>query len=227
MEIGIVTIVYNGYGKFLDNWLASIDRLHHRPKDIVIVLGKDSGIFKDHGDYSFAIPRGMELKIVEVDSDNMGKLKNIGVTETNTEWVMVLDIDDEILPWAIKEFEYTSNDADMIVAPYINLAEKSFLVYPKITADTLLSEAYYRQGNNFMHGGIPFKRKLWEKYHFQENDCSNSLFWIDCATQNPRIRTAGIPCLTYNRREDSHSHVDSTERMKRFEIINNYRKSKI
>jgi len=221
MEIGIITICYNGYGKFLKNWLASIDRLSHRPKDITIVSGKNSGI--DEDDFLF----NGNINIIESDSDNMGVLKNLGVTETNTEWVMVLDVDDEILPWAIKEFENVSGDADMIVAPYINIAEKSFLVYPKITRETLLSEEYYRQGNNFMHGGIPFKRKLWEKHHFQDNDCSNSLFWIDCAIQNPKIRTAGIPCLTYNRREDSHSHVDSTERMKRFTIINNYRKSKI
>lgn len=225
MEIGIVTIVYNGYGKFLKNWLASIDRLSHRPKDITIVLGKDHGLGYDHGDYE-GIPNNLDINIVRSDSDNMGELKNLGVRETNTKWVMVLDVDDDILPWAIKEFENVCGDADIIVTPYINIAEKSFLVYPKITAETLLSEEYYRQGENFMHGGIPFKRKLWEKYHYQENDCSNSLFWIDCAIQKPRIKNAMIPCLTYNRRDDSHSHVSPQERMKRFQIINNYRKLK-
>ena len=223
MEIGIVTIVYNGYGKFLKNWLASIDRLSHRPKDITIVLGKDHGAIEEDWE-NYIWPE--ELNIIESDSNNMGELKNLGVRETNTEWIMILDVDDEILPWAIKEFENVSGEADMIVTPYVNIAEKSFLVYPKITADTLLSEEYYRQGENFMHGGIPFKRKLWEKYHYQENDCSNSLFWIDCAIQKPRIKNAMIPCLTYNRRDDSHSHVDSQERMKRFTIINNYRKLK-
>jgi len=218
MEIGITTIVYNGYGKFLKQWLDGISRLKHQPKYITVVLGKD------HGVPMFGVPN--EINCIESNSDNMGTLRNLAVENTPTEWIMNLDVDDEVLPWAIAEFE-KYQEADIIVSSYINLGKNNFIVSPKINKEVLLSKEYYIRGNNFMHGGIPFKRKLWEKSKYHENECSNSLFWIDCAVQNPVFAQTQLPCLTYNRREQSHSDVDQTKRNKRFNIINNYRLKKI
>jgi len=219
INIGITTIIYNNYGRFLPQWVNAINQLKVRPTQVTIVLGKNHGIPP-------AILWPVGVKVIETEEEGLGKLKNIAMENTPTEWVMGLSVDDQILPWALDEFEKCL-DSDIIVCAYLRLDNKSLCMHPRITKEILLSKRQYLTGKNFMHGGIPFKRWLWEKHHYHESDCFNSMFWIDCATENPVFSSTPVPCLLYNKWEGSHSDAGKEVRQKRFEIINEYRLSKI
>lgn len=221
MKIGITAVIYNGYGKFLNKFLESIHRLDDKPAMVTIILGKNHGVEP-------GIKWPTNLNVVYADQeDNLGKLKNIAVWHTDTEWILGMSIDDEVLPWAFKEFEKHATGADIIVSKYLYMAEHSVCMHPKISKEVLLSEQYYINGNNYMHGSTPFRRKLWEKHNYKESDCFNTLFWIDCASGGAKFSHTDIPCLIYNKWNGSHSHINMSERTKRFKIINDYRKSKI
>lgn len=219
MNIGITAIIYNGYGKFLEKFLESVDQLDPKPSQITVVFGKNHG-------YGGVVPAHIH-SVYAIHEDNLGKLKNIGVGHTVTEWIVGMSVDDQILPWALKEFEKHEEGADIIVSKYLYMAEKAICVHPKITKEVLLSEIYYIKRGNYMHGSTPFRRALWEKHNYHENDCFNTLFWIDCAADNARFTHTDIPCLVYNKWDGSHSDIDTKERHKRFKIINDHRKSKI
>lgn len=176
MNIGIASVCYNGYGKFLNQWLKSIDGLTTKPNEIVLVLGKNHGV----EDLNSLTSRG-DVKVIDaLNCDNMGKLRNLALTHLTTEWVVSLDFDDVLLPWAIEEFEKNATK-DVIVSKYLVLGEKNLCVHPRITIETLLSEEYYLGGPNYLHSASPFKRSLWLRNPYQENECSNALFWIDLA----------------------------------------------
>lgn len=221
MDIGITTVVYNGYGKFMDRFIKSIIALDPQPTVVTIVLGKDHGVQE-----KYAWPNNVFIVWCE-EEDNLGRLKNFAVLHTKAEWIMGMSVDDEILPWAIKEFAKHEQGADIIVSSYIFMSDKSICMHPKISNEVLLSEQYYLKGGNYMHGSTPFRRALWEKRPYHEHDCFNTLFWIDCAGDNVSFAHTDIPCLVYNNWEGSHSHIDLDTRRKRFQIINEYRKTKI
>ncbi len=217
MNLGIITVCYNGYGKFLDKWLLSVSQLNPKPTQITVVLGKDHGA-------RIPLPENIHVVFAE-GQDNMGRLRNLGMLDTPTEWVSFIDVDDDILPWAIKEFESLQN-SDIIVSKYLVLGPKSLCVHPRVSKEVLLSAGYYLGGPNYMHSATPFRRELWLKNLYKENECCNALFWIDCASTNPRFSHTDVPCFVYNIRDGSHSHIDNNERMKRSKIINDHRKTK-
>ncbi len=216
MNITITTVIYNGYGKFLNQWFNTLSKLDPKPTEIIVVLGKDHQI-----ESSTAWP--VNIKVVNHDSDNLGELKNVAVSHATTEWILGLSVDDEILPWAMREFKKHTH-ADIIVSKYLFISPKgSKCVHPQISKEVLLSKDYYINGKNYMHGSTPFKRSLWLKYHYYENDCFNTLFWIDCAAGGATFSHTQIPCLVYNKYDNSHSDIGIEERRKRFKIINDYR----
>jgi hypothetical protein len=222
MNIGICTIVYNEYGKFLAQRLKSIEGLNTKPTEVVVVLGKN------YGDQYAPVVWPNNVKVVKSDSDNMGVLKNLAVENLSTEWVVNIGVDDEILPWAIEEFSKHVQNKDVIAAKYLFLPpNKSVCMHPRINTEVLLSKEYYTNGSNYMHGGSPFKRELWLRNPYKENECFNSLFWIDVAAEGANFGTTDIPCLIYNNRKGSHSDIELKERAKRFKIINEYRESKL
>jgi hypothetical protein len=222
MNLGICTVVYSDYGRFLEGWVNSIKALKTPPTEVVIVLGKN------YGDKYLPIAWPVGAKIINSESDNLGELKNIALENLSTEWVVNLSVDDEIMPWAIEEFAKHTKNKDIIATKYLFISpKKSVCMHPRINTEVLLSKEYYINGSNYMHGSSPFRRELWLRNRYKENKCFNTLFWIDCAVEGANFGTTDIPCLIYNKWEGSHSDVDTRERAKRFKIINEYRESKL
>lgn len=221
MNVGIATVVYNDYGRFLPRWLKSIEALNVKPTEIVVVLGKN------YGDKYLPVAWAPNIKIVKSDSDNLGELKNLALENLTTEWVVNLSVDDEILPWAIEEFSKHTKNKDVIACKYLFIGEKSLCMHPRINTEVLLSKDYYYNGQNYMHGSSPFKREIWLRNPYKENECFNTLFWIDAAVEGSNFGTTDLPCLIYNSWKGSHSDVEPKERQRRFKIINEYRESKL
>lgn len=216
MDLGICTIVYNGYGKYLSQWLESVRKVN--PSQITIVLGENHGV-----DESIL----KDEKVIRADSSNLGELKNLAVGHTLTEWVMNLGVDDEVLPGAIESFKKWKDKADIIATSCIFKEEGKPDKIAKASLDKrhiIDFDFQVKAPKFFFHGGSPFRRELWEKYKYQDNDCYNALFWIDCALGGAKIMNIEKPALTYLRHKGSHSDIPVEERQKRARVIRAYKK---
>lgn len=217
MTVGIVSVAFNGYGRFLPRWLRSLEAQYVAPAHVTLVLGEQ------HGAALHLIPSWVEVCFAPGTS--LGLLKNAGIAATPTEGVMPLSIDDELLPWAIQEFE--RYHGDVLVPDYVVTVDgASALRCPRTRPADILSPDYCCTvlPTNYFHGASPFKRSLWEAHPYQDSDCANALFWIDVALQNPSFTHIPIPCMTYNRWTGSHSSVTTPQRAERAALIRNYRK---
>jgi len=95
-NITVFTIIYNNYGQFLDKWLSCIKQQTIQPKEIIVVLGKNHGV--DIGKYE-------GVKFLLFDSDVMGTLRNIAITNKRFKKCLYFSVDDELLPNAIQQIE--------------------------------------------------------------------------------------------------------------------------
>lgn len=103
MTVGIVSCVYGDYEQFFPRWSASIDGLTRQPDEAHVVYG----------------PRGWRHPQAE--------LLDRAIRRIGTEWVWVLDIDDEALPDGLDgldaldadvwQFGYTSADGTVQHVP--------------------------------------------------------------------------------------------------------------
>ncbi len=90
MEIGIITVVFGDYNKFIPQWYDSIKKLTVKPKQITIVA------------YDTEIEPIEGVQIIKINKTTQGHARNIGIENTNTDWIVYIDVDDRILPHAIE-----------------------------------------------------------------------------------------------------------------------------
>ena len=217
-SIGIATVCYNGYGRFIEPFLEAIDKMTVRPDKITIVLGDNPGKMMTF------IPNYVHL--VHASGTDLGQLKNIAVEHTHTEWIIPMSIDDILLPTAIEEFEKLADKSDVIIPAFEQRYKNEVGIFaPKRVHEYVCSTKFMlAPHSNFFHGSSPYRRSIWEKHHYHEGDCQNALFWIDCMLDNPRIAYTDTPCLVYIRRADGHSCVEPHIRKQRANIIRYYRR---
>jgi len=103
-KITVFTVVYNNYGHFIPQWVEWMSKQTEKPK-LLVVLGKDHGA-------NIEWLNENNIDYVLCDSDNMGKLRNIGLKEVKTEWWLYFSVDDELLPHTCEEV--TNSDADAV-----------------------------------------------------------------------------------------------------------------
>lgn len=103
MQITVFTIVYNDYGRFIKQWN---DWLNKQTIEIdkLVVLGTNHNADIDY-------LKENKIDYVLCDSNNMGKLRNIGLEQIKTNWWLYFSVDDELLPTACEEIINTDADA--------------------------------------------------------------------------------------------------------------------
>lgn len=106
-KIKILTIAFNGYGKYLPRLLESIDAQTVKPEEVIIVLGKDHG-------YEWKKKKG--VRVIETDLTCLGSLINVGMEFVN-DWVLCFNADDVLLPNAIEDIKKVK--ADVITLKYL------------------------------------------------------------------------------------------------------------
>lgn len=204
MDIGIVTIAYNGYGIFLKQWCRSILALDTRPTAITVALGRNHGLTDAmRADCLALLP---DLKIVEdMRVPTMGRLRNVAVRATHTEWIMYLSIDDAILPHAIGEYEKFEDEADYICIQWLTrgLGRREVCHYPKLPIE--MAKLY--RGRGFIVGHSPYRRRFWELTPYEEHDYPNAPFLASMVENGARFVKSDRPCTVYQRRPDSHARA--------------------
>lgn len=207
MNVSLVTIAFNGYGRFLGQFLAFASNLSPRPSEVVVVLGKNHGC-QDLETLATIYPG---VKIVEYKKrPTFGKLRNIGISKTTSEWTWFVSVDDKPMPDAIRTFKRALKyqDADYIAAQWYTIGLG--LPLAKHTSPTP-EESYERLKDGkkmgFMIAHSPFKRWLWEKHPYKNSDLPNYDFILHCILNGGRFVKADKPTTTYLRRPDSHART--------------------
>lgn len=208
MNIGIVTAVWNGYGKFVRQWLDAIDSLDTKPTQITIALGHNHGLPADELDTLLGRFQHLHLifAIDETMPPLMGPMRNFAIALTNQEWIMYLSVDDIILPNAIDEFMKYEKDADYICIKWLSTAtwnpRARVLIHNPKTPEEM---ALKYNGKGFIVGHSPFRRSFWEKKPYKSHDYPNAPFVADMVEAGARFVKTEEPCTMYLRRLDSHA----------------------
>lgn len=208
MDISLVTIAFNGYGRFLGQFLAFASSMSPKPKEIVVVLGKNHGC-KDIGLLECIYPG---VKIFQYKKKpTFGKLRNIAIGKTKSEWTWFVSVDDKPMSDAIRTFKRAvANypEADYLCAQWYTIGLGEPL---KLHKSPTPGESAMRLRNGERMGFIiahsPFKRELWEKSPYKNTDLPNYDFVAKCVTNGAVFAKTDKPTTTYLRRDTSHART--------------------
>ncbi len=215
MNIGIITIVYDGYGKFIPRWLDSIFSQDMKPKEVVIVLSRNHEL--QGTKYSFIRKGkrlGIKVKFVENKIRNsIGRLRNKGIEKLDTEWVLYFSADDILLPNAVEEIDAARaaiKNRDIIIKEVDVIALKYLQeVYgERMERETPIPEKSKMRDwtKNYRNSGyIAFKKSVWEENKYDNNDYPNFPFLFSLVSKDKSFNKTKNPCAVYIKRADSHS----------------------
>ena len=188
MGITIFTIAYNGYGKFLKQWLMNVKKCN--PTEIVIVLGKDHGI--DPKTLSGAT-------LIQSDSNTMGTLRNLAIKQIKTEWMLYFSADDYLMPNVIEEIE-KKKEYDAVALRYIEVLNG---------VETEKESAVINVDNMFKwrETSIPAYIAIRHKILYEDTEIPNYPYLFKIACKYMKVGLTDNICARYDRREGSHGDI--------------------
>lgn len=208
MKIALTSIAFNGYGRFVPAFLAFASSMKPRPSEVVIVLGKD------HGCQDLELLKSIYPKVRLVHYDKkptFGRLRNVAIKKTKSEWTWFLSIDDKPHRDAIKTFRSAlekNPNADYICAEWYTIGlGKPLEPHKSPTPEQSAKRLRNGQKMGFIIAHSPFKRKLWEQSKFVNTDLPNYTFVRDCIINGANFVQADRPTTTYLRRSNSHARA--------------------
>lgn len=185
----IITIAFNGYGKYIPQLIKSVEKQTVKPDEVIIVLGKDHQMPE--------IETEVPLKIINTELDCLGTMINNGMDFVD-DWVLCFNADDRLLPNAIEEIQKT--EADVVTLKYkwdgSEFYPKGIYGTPKIEME---------------------KVKEWKKHYlgpsgflaFKKQEVVNSDFWQwpllwKSKVTGKTIKETNNACAEWIMRPDSH-----------------------
>lgn len=208
MNVSLVSIAFSGYGRFVGQFLAFASNMSPKPDEVVIVLGKN------HGCQDLELMKCIypTVKLVEYNgTPTFGKLRNIGISKTASEWCWFVSVDDKPMPDAIRTFKraITENpEADYICAQWYTIGlGRPLEIHKSPTPEQMAELLSNGKRAGFVIPHSPFKRKLWEKSPYKNSELPNYDFLLNCVLNGARFVKGDKPTTTYLRRPDSHARV--------------------
>lgn len=195
MKIALISVAWNGYGRFIPEWIEYISKSTVQPNEVVICLGEDHG-FEDEEYCRELIP---DLKIVydKLPNPNVGRLTNLAIEQTTSEWLMCMDVDDLIMPDAIEIFEKFEKDADYLCIAWKWYHKKKMIYRQSPTPKTIANMKPVQRHKVRINNNSPFRRKLWEAHPFDENNYLNLSFLARAVESGARFVKVPKICVVY------------------------------
>lgn len=204
MDIGVCSIAYSQYGKYVEPFLKSCNQMNPKPKQVTIVLGKD------HGCKDIEALRLLFKNLVIVEDNGeptMGRLRNLSVKNTPNEWILYCSVDDLIEKSAIRTFK-KFQEADYICAKWSRIGlDGKTTQHSSVTPYEAYKRIKEHHKGGFIVGHSPFKRWLWEKTPYEEHDYPNSPFVLGCVRNGAKFTKSDKPTTIYIKHADSHSRT--------------------
>lgn len=198
-DLAVVTSCWGDYSQWLPDWAQSITSQTVKPKQVVIA---DLGVRYAEPLYhaiDLLVAAGIDAYPVWGLYEGMGAARNTAVAASTTPWVMHLDADDRLLPWAVADIEQVQPHADVVCIG--GRRNRRPVLFPKASAERVLA------GYLCCFSCAPFRRELWEQRPYQtHNDWIDSVFWVGFAHLGARFVPTERPGFIYRDHEGSFSH---------------------
>ena len=201
IDLAVVTSCWGDYAKWLPDWAHSIGQQVVKPQQVVIA---DLGVTQTQPLYHAIDILCDEYGINAFPTwglyEGMGAARNTAVAATDTEWIMHLDADDRLLPWALAECANVQEIADVICLG-ARRSDRRVQLFPSASNELV------KAGYQCCFSCAPFRRSLWAKRPFQTaNDWVDSVFWVGLAHLGARFVPTPRPGFIYRDHADSFSH---------------------
>jgi len=206
VDLTIVSFIYgNGYDQFVEKWLEKIQGSTTQPKEVLICT-----------DFQRNIPGVRELVLPipdHVKYPNAFYL-NLMVNVADSEWILVLDIDDELEPNFLDGLGNIESD---VYLAGINSDKIGIYLPPSLSNVEVATNPY----NSYCFGS-PFKRKLALESPFQEHPYTDWIFWRDIAKKNVKFELSNKVGYRYRDTSFSMSNLYDKDDHFRMDVIRNY-----
>lgn len=194
-NIGVVTSAWGDYGRYLPEWIESVEAQTLRPAQITII---DAGMTDSTAARLRLARCPIPWRWKKIKYAGMGRARNAAVEATETEWIMHLDADDTLFPYALADVATEAHRADVVSIGAVKDGE-SILHRWASTERALM-------GLSVCFSCAAFRRSLWERRPWIEaNDWIDSAFWVGFAHLSAKIVGTRRPGFRYRTHPDSHS----------------------
>lgn len=208
--------MYNYYDRYLERWIISICNSNIKPIHVSICqagikynrkrIQKALKILRNH-DIKFTYTR--------IKFTNMGAARNESIKKLNNEWIMYLDVDDELLENGLKYLnKFTNSNYDVIVGGLLIKENKrkikKFFGSKNYSKENLLA-------GKWLNSHSVFKRDLFKKIKYQNSEYCNNFFWAGIASINAKFIYIKYLCTIYNKHCDSHSETITKKKLNDWE----------
>ena len=199
MNISLVTSFYKGYDRFLDQWLSAVSSSTELPDEIIIGVSGDG---YDPTNVQKAEERLSEVQhqIVYFPHVSMGQARNEAVKAASGNWIMYLNVDDEITPNAMHDIRQNlSEEMDILTGSmeWCGHPKKSGIRKYEITEESIIS------------GGITndhsiYRRSIWELSPYIEYSGDVDMaFWLGLVQAGAKIKCVDAVLTKHYFRPDS------------------------
>lgn len=195
----IITSAFNGYGKYIPEFIKSVESQTVKPKEVIIVLGKDH--------QAPEVKTEVPLRLVKTELDCLGQMINEGMKYVDKdELVLCFNVDDILLPNAVEDIQKV--DADIITLRYkwqgSEFYEEGVYGTPKVEMDKIKNWQEYYIGPS---GYLAFKKQ----------EVLNTDFWQwpllwSAKSAGKKIKETKKACAEWILRPSSHGSGKNLER---------------
>lgn len=174
VDVTIMAWIYgDNYDQFLERWINGINNLETKPSRIIVCSDK---------------PRNIEIaEVIHKPIESDWKVPNPHYANficnyTNTEWMLLMDIDDVIKPDCLNNLNEVNADV-WLMGIDINGQEKYYP--PKMSNESIYSDPYC-----YFCFGSPFKRQWALKFPFHDSPYTDWIFWRQIARAGANFELA-------------------------------------
>ena len=199
LNIGVVTAAWGDYGRWLPEWIESVRSQSLQPAQVTIV---DAGM-TDSVAARLAFSRAGFERYRWINLRHfrgMGHAMNTAVKATETEWILRLDADDTLLPWALSDISSYAAEYDVVC-----LGAK---IEGKDRFDKWISTEAVLANRVSCFSASAYRRSYWaQRPYLEVNDWIDSAFWVGLAHLSAKFRGTRRAGFVYRKHEGSFSRT--------------------
>jgi hypothetical protein len=196
-----------GYGQYLGEWAESLAALTRKPAMVGIVTqGAEQDVAAAIAAAGVLRKAGLTVKLQHLAGPvDLGTARNAAVALSETDWVMHLDADDMLMPWALEDVARLAPEADVIALGYRRCGDlksgprQGMKLYKSSVGLETLDNPTPASGVS------PFRRSFWERCPYRTDMTGgwDTALWLGFARLGARVRATDRPCFWYRQHRDS------------------------
>jgi len=157
--------------------------LRHSEGELIIV-------FSGPGTVADLVPEDPQIRLLEIEPENLGHKHNVGVAAAKHSWIAKWDDDDWHAPWRL------SRSIEVAEETRAEIVSCSTLLLHELAGDRRSFEYRYQLKRPWLPAQIAvWQKRLWERTPYPERDSGIDTVWImDVLERGAEAATFADPC---------------------------------